>query len=176
MTQIELTLHLKDVNLTRNRARRGGFLFENIIKMTATGLGSGYAPAAPGTAGTLVGIPLYLALSSLPWPFYLVAIIILALLAVYVAGEAEKIFQEKDSQKIVIDEIVGLQFSMFLVSPTLPHVIAGFFLFRFFDIFKIFPARKCERLSGGAGVVADDIVAGIYANIVLLLSVEFLHL
>ncbi len=97
-------------------------------------------------------------------------------MAVYIAGEAERIFAEKDSQKIVIDEIVGLQFSMFLVSPTVWHVIAGFFMFRLFDIFKIFPARKCERFSGGVGIVADDIVAGIYANIALLLSVEFLHL
>lgn len=171
-----MTLFLKEVNLARNRERGGGFLFENIIKLTASGLGSGYAPFAPGTAGTLVGLPLFLALSSLPWPFYLAAIIGLGLVAVYVSGEAEKIFQAKDSQKIVIDEIIGQQFALFLVSPTLLHILAGFVLFRFFDIVKLFPARACERLPGGLGVVADDVVAGIYANIVLLLTIRFLQI
>lgn len=150
----------------------GVFLFENIIKLAATGFGAGYAPLAPGTAGTLVGIPLFLALSPLEWPCYLAAIIALSLLAVYISGKAEEIFQAKDSQKIVIDEIIGLQFALFMVSPTLLHVILGFILFRFFDIVKLFPARACERLPGGAGVVADDIVAGIYANIVLLSAVR----
>jgi phosphatidylglycerophosphatase A len=68
---------------------------------------------------------------------------------------------------------MGLQFTMFLVSPTLPHIIAGFALFRFFDIVKIFPARHCEKLPGGTGVMADDIAAGIYANIVLLSAIRF---
>ena len=81
-------------------------------------------------------------------------------------------FQARDCQKIVLDEIMGLQFTMFLVSPTLPHIIAGFALFRFFDIVKIFPARHCEKLPGGAGVMADDIAAGIYANIVLLSAIR----
>lgn len=166
--QIQLTLLVKDVNLARNRECRCAFLLENIIKLTATGLGSGYSPLAPGTAGTLVGIPFFLILSMLSWPWYMAAIIVLSIPAVYICGKAEKIFQARDCQKIVLDEIMGLQFTMFLVSPTLLHIIAGFALFRFFDIVKVFPARMCERLPGGAGVMADDIVAGIYANIVLL--------
>jgi len=171
-----LTLLLKDVNLARNRDYRCAFLFENIIKLTATGLGSGYSPVAPGTAGTLVGIPLFLILSKLPWPWYMAVLVVLSLLAVYICGEAEKIFQTRDSQKIVLDEIIGLQFALFLASPTLPHIIAGFALFRFFDIAKIFPARNCEQLPGGAGVMADDIVAGIYANILLLSAIRFFNL
>ena len=91
------------------------------------------------------------------------------------SGEAEKIFNEKDSSRIVIDEIVGFQFAMFLVTPTALHVFLGFLLFRFFDIAKPFPVRLCERkLPGGYGVVGDDIVAGVYANIFLLLSIKYL--
>lgn len=174
--KFDLTLPVKDVNLARNRERRGAFLFENIIKLAAAGLGSGYSPLAPGTAGTLVGIPLFLILSKLSWPCYLAAIIAMSLAAVYICGEAEKIFQARDSQKIVLDEVIGLQFALFLASPTLPHIIAGFVLFRFFDIVKLFPAKSCEKLPGGAGVVADDIVAGIYANIVLLSAIRFINL
>jgi phosphatidylglycerophosphatase A len=144
--------------------------------LTATGLGTGYSPVAPGTAGTLVGIPLFLILSKLAWPWYLATIIVLSIPAVYVCGEAEKIFQARDSQKIVLDEIMGLQFTLFLVSPTLPHIIAGFVLFRFFDITKVFPARFCEKLPGGLGVMADDIIAGIYANIILLLVIRFMNI
>lgn len=171
-----MTLSVKDVNLARNREYRCTFLFENIIKLTATGLGSGYSPVAPGTAGTLVGIPIFLILSMLSWPWYMATIIVLSIPAVYICGEAEKIFQARDCQKIVLDEIIGLQFAMFLVSPTLLHIIAGFALFRFFDIVKIFPARVCERLPGGAGVMADDIVAGIYANLVLISAIRFFNL
>lgn len=91
------------------------------------------------------------------------------------SGEAEKIFNEKDSSRIVIDEIVGFQFTMFLITPTVLHIFLGFLLFRFFDIAKPFPIRLCERkFPGGYGVVGDDIVAGIYANIFLLLLIKYL--
>ena len=96
-------------------------------------------------------------------------------LAVYVSREAEKIFNKKDAQCIVIDEIVGFQFTMFLITPTVLHIFIGFLLFRFFDIIKLFPAGLCERkVSGGYGVVGDDVIAGIYANISLLLLIKHL--
>ena len=131
-------------------------------------------PFAPGTAGTIIGIPVYLVFSCFSWPLYLISVLALSALAVYVSGEAEKIFNEKDSSRIVIDEIVGFQFAMFLATPTVLHIFLGFLLFRFFDIAKPFPIRLCERkLSGGYGVVGDDIMAGIYANILLLLSIKY---
>lgn len=150
-------------------------LGERFIKITATGFGSGLMPFAPGTAGTIVGIPVYLVFSYFSWPLYLLSILALSALAVYVSGEAERIFNEKDSSRIVIDEIVGFQFAMFLVTPTVLHIFLGFLLFRFFDIAKPFPVRLCERkFPGGYGVVGDDIVAGIYANIILLLLIKYL--
>ena len=96
-------------------------------------------------------------------------------MAWYLSQRAEKIFDEKDSPHIVIDEIIGLLYAMFLVTPTILHIFLGFILFRFFDIAKCFPAGYFERrLPGGYGVVADDIVAGIYSNVVLLFLIKFI--
>jgi len=120
--------------------------------------------------GTIVGIPLYLALSSLSRPFHLLAILVLTGLAIWISQKAEVLFQKKDSPRIVIDEIIGLQYTLALAAPTLLHVISGFLLFRFFDIVKVFPARTAQdRLPGGYGVVADDVVAGIYGAALLRL-------
>ena len=91
-----------------------------------------------------------------------------ACLAWHVSDEAEKLFGQKDARCIVIDEIAGFQWSLFLIEPTALNVILGFFLFRLFDIIKPFPARLFEeRLPGGLGVVADDLAAGVYANVAL---------
>ncbi len=104
-----------------------------------------------------------------PWQLYLLTATAFACLAVYVAHEAEILFARKDAPYIVIDEIAGMLFTCFLVSPTAAHLVAGFFLFRFFDVVKIFPANWFQRhLPGGWGIVADDLAAGVYANLVLL--------
>ena len=88
--------------------------------------------------------------------------------------EAEKIFRKKDASQIVIDEIAGFLWTMFLVTPSVLHVMLGFIFFRAFDIVKPFPARLFQnRLPGGYGVVLDDVVAGIYANMVLLILMRF---
>lgn len=130
-------------------------------------------PFAPGTAGTIVGIPVYLALSRFSWTTYLISLLILTFLACYLSREAEKMFNEKDSPRIVIDEMVGFQWTMFLVSPTVLHILLGFGLFRFFDITKIYPAGYlAQRLPGGYGIVVDDVVAGMYSNIFLLLLIK----
>ena len=151
-------------------------LGERFIKVIATGFGSGYMPFAPGTAGTIVGIPIYLIFSPLSGPLYLLSILALSFLACYASHEAEKLFRKKDAQVIVIDEVAGYLWTMLFVTPTLIHVLAGFALFRFFDIVKVFPARRCERLPGGFGVVADDIVAGIYANVALQIGIRIWNL
>lgn len=157
------------------REKQRCLLGKRIIKIVATGFGSGFAPFAPGTAGTVIGIPVYLVFSHFSWPLYLISVVAFSFLAVYVSREAEKIFNKKDAPCIVIDEIAGFQFTMFLITPTAAHILIGFLLFRFFDITKLFPADLCERkFSGGYGVVGDDIIAGIYANISLLLLIKYL--
>jgi phosphatidylglycerophosphatase A len=143
-------------------------LNDKFIRILATGFESGFMPAAPGTAGTLVGIPVYLAFSLFSWPLWLITVLALTALGWYASGMAERIFGRKDAQCIVIDEIVGLQWTLFMVTPTLVHVVLGFALFRFFDIVKPFPARYFQdKLPGGCGVVADDLAAGVYGNIVM---------
>ncbi|MHB8910909.1 MAG: phosphatidylglycerophosphatase A family protein [Syntrophales bacterium] len=144
------------------------------IKLAATGFGSGYTPLAPGTAGTLVGLPLYWVFSAFAWPLWLITIAAFTCLAWYVADEAERLFGRKDAQCIVIDEIAGLQWTLFLVEPTVLHAALGFILFRLFDIWKPFPARLFqERLPGGLGVVADDLAAAVYGNLLLQLLTRF---
>jgi phosphatidylglycerophosphatase A len=107
------------------------------------------------------------------WPVWLISIVALAFLAWYVSDEAEKLFGQKDDRRIVIDEIAGLQWSLFLIAPTVLHTVLGFLLFRLFDIVKPFPARLFQdRLPGGLGVVADDLAAGVYTNVVLQLLIH----
>ena len=155
-------------------AKEGRPLNEKFIKFAAAGFGSGYAPLAPGTAGSLVGIPLYLAFSAFAWPLWLITITAFTCLAWYLSEEAEKLFGRKDAPCIVIDEIAGLQWTLFLVAPTLLHTALGFVLFRLFDVLKPFPARFFQdRLPGGYGVVADDLAAAAYAAAALHVLMRF---
>ncbi|MEN6622847.1 MAG: phosphatidylglycerophosphatase A [Smithella sp.] len=140
------------------------------IKFLACGFGSGLAPVAPGTFGTLAGIPISLLFLPLAWFWRLLFILALTALAVYVADRAEIIYQKKDDQRIVIDEIVGFQLTMLPVAITALHLCAGFVLFRIFDILKPFPIKKLQDLPGGWGVVLDDVGAGLYAGALLMLS------
>lgn len=134
----------------------------------ATGFGAGKSPIAPGTAGSLVGLVLVWLLRPVS-PFIYIALTALVLgLGWYCAEKVEAAEGVKDSPKIVIDEIAGMMVSAFLLPPQLAYLVGAFFLFRILDILKPFPARWLERnLSGGAGVMLDDIAAGIYANLIL---------
>lgn len=134
----------------------------------ATGLGSGYSPVAPGTAGSVVGIAAAWLLAGLGWPLYLLVTAAIFVSGVWAAGIAEEIYQAKDSGRITVDEVAGMLLTVAFVPPTLLNLVAGFFLFRFFDITKPFPAGKIDAsVGGGLGVMLDDVVAGIYANICL---------
>ncbi len=134
----------------------------------ATGCGSGYFPVAPGTAGTIAAVPLYLILSPLSRPLYLLTVIAFSFLAVYASQVAEEIFRQKDSSRIVIDEWAGFLWAMLFIDPLPAHVLGAVVLFRIFDVMKPFPARLFQdRMPGGYGVVMDDVAAGIYANVCL---------
>jgi phosphatidylglycerophosphatase A len=134
----------------------------------ATGFGVGYSPIAPGTLGTLITIPIYSFLSTIPSPIYEITLIAFFFLSVWVSENAEIFFGKKDDPRIVIDEMMGFLITMLWLPKTIFSVITGFFLFRFFDILKPFPIRRLEkRLKGGWGVVLDDVMAGVYANIIL---------
>jgi len=134
----------------------------------ATGFGVGYSPIAPGTLGTLVAIPVYYFLSENPSPLYEITLIGFFFLSVWISENAEIFFRKKDDRRIVIDEMMGFLITMLWVPKTTCFIIVGFFLFRLFDILKPFPIRRLERgLKGGFGVVLDDVIAGVYANIIL---------
>jgi len=142
-------------------------LNEKLIKLLATGFGSGLVSFAPGTFGTLVGVVICLLCLPLTWFLRLLIVIALSALSIYIAEQAEKIYQKKDDQRIVIDEIIGFQITMLPVAITVLHLCVGFVLFRIFDILKPFPINNLQRLPGGWGVVIDDIAAGIYAGVIL---------
>jgi phosphatidylglycerophosphatase A len=145
------------------------------VILMATWGGSGFSPVAPGTAGTLAAIPFYLLYCRLPLPLYLATLVPFFFLASWVAGRAEEIFGKKDAGEIVIDEVLGYLVTMAGVPLSWKSVVAGFFLFRFFDIVKIEPARWCDRrIKNGYGVVLDDVAAGIYACLALHLVMRFL--
>lgn len=136
------------------------------VIVLASGFGTGYAPVASGTFGTLVGIPLAWCMARLDPVTWSVAAAAFVWFACAVAGRAESTFGQKDSGKIVIDEVAGFLVSMAFLPVTPGRLAAGFFLFRLFDVIKPPPARHWERtLPGGYGVVMDDVAAGVWANL-----------
>jgi phosphatidylglycerophosphatase A len=146
----------------------------SFVILISTWWGTGFSPVASGTVGTLAAIPLYLLIGGFPLNRYFLVLIPLALFSCWISNKAEVIFEEKDSGKIVIDEVVGYLVTMTGVSISLSAVIVGFVLFRFFDIVKIPPANYFDRnLKNGVGVVMDDVVAGAYACLLLHLILRF---
>ena len=133
----------------------------------ATGLGSGYSPIAPGTAGSLVGLVLFWPLARRPAAQVLAATVALTLLAVLAAHHVAKVLGRKDPGLVVVDEVAGQWVSLLFLPLTLGTAVAAFLLFRLMDVLKPWPARDLEHLPGGWGIVADDIMAGVYANLLL---------
>ena len=127
----------------------------------------GHIPFAPGTIGSLFALALFV-LTSPSLYLHLAIIVIGALLGIHASTVAEEILKEKDSNKIIIDEFIGFYVSVFYLPKTTGFLVAAFLLFRFFDILKPLFISKLEKtLSNGLGVMADDILAGIYTNMIL---------
>ena len=147
-------------------------LTDKHILFFATGAYTGKAGFAPGTFGTLVGIPLYFILSFLNadglWPYYCLCLTAFVIFAIWIAEKTVAILKTDDPGCVVIDEIAGFLVTITGLDFNLKTVILAFVIFRFFDILKPFPVKYLEdTLPGGAGVVADDVAAGIMAAIVL---------
>jgi phosphatidylglycerophosphatase A len=131
----------------------------------ATCFGVGYAPVAPGTFGSLAGLALWLVLPTSAAVG--IAIVVTFLAGAWASSVAEKHFSATDPGPAVIDEVMGMLVTMFMNPSGWVSVGAGFFLFRLFDVIKPYPANRLERLPGGIGIMADDLMAAIYANLVL---------
>ncbi|HOW56850.1 MAG TPA: phosphatidylglycerophosphatase A [Smithellaceae bacterium] len=142
---------------------------DKVIKFLATGFCAGYIRFTPGTMGTIVGIPIYLAYCLLPMVLRIIIVLALLALSIYISGRAEKLFKKKDDQRIVIDEIIGLQITMLPAAVMPLSIFIGFVLFRVFDILKPYPLHRLQKLPGGWGVVLDDVGAGIYAGALMML-------
>ncbi len=137
--------------------------------LLASGAGVGFLPVMPGTFGTLLGVPVSKAVNHLAFVHPLLAPVALAgliLMALVVADRAARLFAAKDPQFVVIDEIAGFAVAN-LFNETAGEVIAAFVLFRLFDIAKVFPGRRLEALPGGAGIVMDDLAAGLYTLMIV---------
>ncbi len=141
----------------------------------AFGFGSGLAPFAPGTFGTAAAIPLYLLIQPLSLPIYLAVVVAAFVFGVWVCDQAGSDLGVHDHGGIVWDEFVGLWVTMIAAPAGWGWVAAGFLLFRLFDIWKPWPIRWADQqVSGGFGVMLDDVIAGVYALIVLQLLAHFI--
>jgi phosphatidylglycerophosphatase A len=141
-----------------------------LIKFLASGAFLGYLPQAPGTFGTLWGIPLFYWISRYSPEVQIGIQVLFILVAVYLSGRAAQAWGEKDPSRVVVDETVGYLAAVCWLPFTWFTVWGAFFIFRILDIFKPFPIRKIDReLPGGWGIVLDDVLAGIYSNILLRL-------
>jgi phosphatidylglycerophosphatase A len=141
------------------------------ILILASGGGVGFLPFVPGTLGTLIAIPLSLALNRLAaieTTTAVLALLGLVWVAIGLADRTALILGKKDPSIVVIDEIAGFALANFLTEG-MTGLFVAFVLFRFFDIAKVFPAARLETLPGGAGIVLDDIMAGLYTFLILRL-------
>lgn len=141
---------------------------EKAIVFAATWGLIGFAPIAPGTVGSIAALPLCLLISVMDTPWGMICLLALISVSIWIAHGAEKVVGHKDPGLVVIDEVCGMAVTLFAL-PFIPiFVIAGFVLFRVFDILKPFPIRWFDRnVKGGWGIILDDIIAGIFANFVL---------
>lgn len=140
-----------------------------IAKFISTGFGMGRAPVAPGTFGTLIGIPIVYYMQNLNLIQYGLLTAFLLLLGIWAANEYGKHLNEHDHSSIVWDEVVGYIITMFAVPATLTTLVIGFVVFRFFDIIKPWPIYVLDKkLKGGLGVMLDDVVAGLFGAVAMM--------
>lgn len=145
------------------------------VDFLALGFGSGLLPFAPGTAGTVAAIPVYLLLQPLAAPYYVAIVVLLALAGIAICGQAAHHLGVHDHPGIVWDEIVGYLVTMAFAPPGWLWIGLGFVLFRLFDILKPWPIKWCDRqVEGGLGIMLDDLLAGVFSAVLLQLLAFFL--
>lgn len=139
-------------------------VWRNPVHFLAFGFGSGAAPKAPGTFGTLAAVPLYLLLEPLSATAYALMLLVTFVVGIYLCGKTSEDMGVHDHGGIVWDEFVGYWITMFMAPAGWLWIVAGFVLFRFFDIVKPWPIGWADkRVSGGLGIMLDDVLAGIMA-------------
>ena len=144
---------------------------DNFTKIASTFFYAGYFPGAPGTFTSLIAVFLCFLLRN-HISVYILTWFLLTLLGFTVSGRMEEIAGKKDPGCVVIDEVSGVMISFFLLPFTRAVIWTTFFLFRAFDMFKIYPANEFEKVGGGKGIMMDDIIAGIYTNLTMQIAVR----
>jgi phosphatidylglycerophosphatase A len=142
-----------------------------LIRSLATFGGVGYLPLAPGSWATAVGVAIAYGLGT-NLPVYTILLLVLLALGIMASGLVEKQTGQKDPGIVVIDEVVGVMIALWGLPLIWPVMISGFFLFRAFDMFKIYPINKLEGQKGGWGIMLDDCMAGVYTNLILRIALR----
>ncbi|MBW1729066.1 MAG: phosphatidylglycerophosphatase A [Deltaproteobacteria bacterium] len=149
-------------------------LKQKSVMFLATGCFIGNIPFAPGTFGSILGLPLCFLLCKIDWPVAVLLTVIFVFFAIWIAHKAENILNTEDPGCIVIDEIAGILVTFTGLPFNIISIIFGFLIFRTLDIWKPYPIPWMERhLSGGAGIVMDDVAAGILSNLLLRVILIF---
>ncbi len=162
--------------MSKQTAHQGSRVSARVILFFATGFGVGYLPRLPGTAGALLAVPLSLGLNAIAAISLPIALLTLAgaiCCAIWLSTRAALILEQRDPPVIVIDEIVGFMTANFIAPRNVMLQGAAFLLFRFFDIAKVYPLSRLEKLPGGAGIVLDDVMAGLYVFGILRLVLSW---
>lgn len=144
-------------------------MFNKFARLICSVFYLGCGPLAPGTIASFIAVPVYL------WTYtrvdiYLLLFVAVTALGFALSGRVEKSLGEKDPSIVVIDEVSGAFIAFFMLPATFPVLITAFFLFRAFDMFKIYPANRFEKIQGSVGIMMDDIVAGVYTNLIMHLA------
>ena len=141
--------------------------WDNTALLLGTGLGVGRIPVAPGTFGTLWGLPLAWGIQQLPWPIQILSVVGLYIIGIPICGRSAEIIGRKDPGNVVFDEVAALPI-VFLGTPlSWTTAVLGFLWFRAIDILKPPPAARLEMLPGGLGIMTDDAMAGVYGALAL---------
>ena len=143
----------------------------SLAKIFATFFYIGFMPFAPGTTASMAGMLVYFLLYR-HMALYILAFVVLTLVGFLTAGRVEKNLNRKDPPCVVIDEVAGVMIALFMLPMTPSVIMTAFFLFRAFDMFKIYPANKLQALTGSLGIMMDDVVAGVYTNATMLLALK----
>ena len=143
----------------------------NLAKFFASFFYAGFLPLAPGTFASFLGLCLY-ELFYRDMATYTLVFIVICILGFLTSGIAERAAGKKDPSFVVIDEVAGAMIAFFMLPLTPSVLITAFFIFRAFDMFKIYPANRFEAFKGGAGIMMDDVMAGVYTNLIMRAALQ----
>ena len=150
-------------------------LLLNPVHCLSLGFGSGLAPKMPGTMGTLIGVLLFTLLPALDWKIYIGIVVLAFVGGIFLCGYTARALNVHDHPGIVWDEIVGYFITMFMVPKSGLWILIGFVLFRIFDILKPWPISLADKkVQGGFGIMLDDVMAGVFALIIIHIMLNFL--